>query len=210
MLKKHQNLVLNFLGVILILLGIAAIFNAFYYEGLERYYAVFWMCYTSLIIIGFGMLFKKGDLIKSQIYILAIADLFWIVDFFSIILLKKSLFGITEYFFYPGPLLPKIVTLQHLIVIPIAIYALSFLKFKRENGWKLSLLQLTAFYIVTKTLTPTSLNINCVHRACGTLLGDLGKFYPLAWFLSAFAIVFITRFIFIKLYEKLDKKRVRK
>lgn len=201
-IRKPHKIALAFFGIMLILFGITAFFNAFYFG---KPYLIFWICYLSLIIIGIGLIARKTFLIKSQLYILAIPDMIWVIDFISIIIFQKSVFGVADYFFSSGPLLAKIVSVQHIFVIPIIFYAVAVLKFKKEQSWKISLIQLILFYFASLVFTPPSANINCAHSSCVGILNFQTPFYPLIWFALSFLMVYVSRAIFISVQGFMSK-----
>lgn len=196
-----RNKILTVLGVFFLVVGIVAIFNAFLFSEAS---ILFWFCYVSLPVAGIGLLARNASLIKSQLYILAIPDLIWTIDFASYLINHQSLLGVVDYVFMPGFILPKIVTLQHLIAVPIMFYTLILLKTKRDNSWKISVFQVFVMYLITRFLTLRNENINCVYDLCGKYYLNLSdKLYPVLWFFVALLMIYISRKIFIKLYEKI-------
>ncbi len=193
--KEISSWKVRVLGVIYILISLLAYFNVFYYQRPE---SIFWFCYIGILIIGIGMLIKNSDLIKSQLYILTIPNIVWTIDFLSYLAGGDSFFGIAEYFFLAGPLLPKIVTLQHLITIPASIYVFYHLKLRKNKIWLASITQLALIFFVTKALTSNEANINCVYKACGNLPFQFSDgIYPLMWLILGILMVFITRVLLL-------------
>ena len=95
---KINDYILSFLGILLILISIGAFFNVFYLSSAYDPYGAFWICFSAVPIVGIGLLFRKTSIIKSQLYILAIPDLIWMIDFISYIIRGSSFFGIADYF----------------------------------------------------------------------------------------------------------------
>ena len=185
----HKNF---FIGFLFILIGLLAIIVSIYYN---KTYQVFWFCYAGLIIMGIGVLINNYYVVASQIYILAIPNLVWSIDFFYALINGHSLFGIVDYVFTAGPYLPKILAMQHLISIPLGIYVIKDIKVKDAGSWVLSVFQIVLIYIITKTSTLEEFNINCAYHPCGNFA--FGEFYSVVWF-AAFFIMIATTYFTIK------------
>lgn len=188
---KKLNKILNLCGIFLLILGILAVLNSLYIKNPSQ---VFWMCYLSLILMGIGIIKRNTFLIMSQVYILAIPVLIWDIDFLYQLILQKPLFGLTNYFFYERTLnLGKIISLQHLFAVPLALYCVYTIGRKRTDAWKLSFIQITLNFIAVSLLTNPETNINCIFNPCINLY--LGIPYKLTWFLIFFSLTFITAMI---------------
>lgn len=197
--KKINYSVRIFLGVFLLAIGALAFFNAFYYNNSP---IIFWFCYLCVPLAGLGILINNPTIVKSQLYILAIPDLIWVTDFFYFLINGHSLLGIVDYLFKAGDFLPKLVTMQHLIAIPIMFYSLVILKNKDRSAWKISLIQVTIVYFITRIFTAPQTNVNCVYDMCGNISLNLGGgIYPLIWFIGMFLMIYISREMFIKLHR---------
>jgi hypothetical protein len=207
MKKKNKFIILDLIGIFFLILGIAAIANSFYNQNPTQ---VLYMCYVGLILIGIGILTKRSFIIMSQVYILAIPLLIWDIDFLYHLILNKSLFGITDYFFSGGSsLIGRLVSLQHLFTVPLSIYAASLIGVKRKDAWKWSFIQIIIVYIFVSLFTLPAENINCVYNPCIPI--DFGLPYRLTWFIVIFSMTFITSIILnylpiIKANDKKNKK----
>ena len=119
----------------------------------------------------------------------------------------QTLFGVVDYFFLPGPLLGKIISLQHLFTIPLGIYLLFLVKLKRKDAWKLSFVTLIILFLITRIFTLEIDNINCVYQSC--INYSIGNgIYPFIWFAVSFLGVFITNKIIIKFLKKPKKSKI--
>jgi hypothetical protein len=189
--KKTKADILNALGLVFLFWGISAISFSIYNQNNSQ---ILNMCYFSLLIIGAGILFKKSSMIMSQIYILAIPLLIWNIDFLHWLIFQHPLFGITDYFFIGGySLIGKIISLQHIFTIPLAIYAMKQIKIKRKDAWKWSFIQLTIIYFPVKLFSNPDMNINCVFNPCINI--SFGLPYELVWFSIAFSMTFVSSII---------------
>ena len=174
------------------LLGAAAYVNSFY-QGYSGQF--FWFCYIVLLLIGIGMLFSNSTLILMQINIMAIPLLIWSADFLYVLFTNNELFGVTNYFFIPGPVIAKVVTSQHLFTLPLSIFALYLIKIKRKDIWKFSFLELIILFLATRIFTLEEYNVNCVFRNCLNFNIGLETVYPIIWFAITFFMVISTNFI---------------
>jgi len=208
--RNYKFLVLNILGVFFLILGIGAIVNSLYLRNLTQ---IFWMCYISLILIGVGILKKNSFLIISQINILAIPFIFWDIDFIYWLVFNQPLWGITDYFFLERTFtIGKVISLQHLFTVPIALYATHLIGLKRKDTWKFSMVQAVLVYIAVTIFTSPETNINCVFDPCINIY--FGLPYRLTWFLIFFIMIIITTNVVNRLKflrkDKNDRKTEKK
>jgi len=175
-------------------LGILAVLNSFYLKNPAQ---ILWLCYLSLVIIGFGILKRNSFLIMSQIYILAIPLLAWDIDFVYYLITQSSLWGITDYFFAQDVFnLGRIISLQHLFTIPISIYSVYLIGLKRRDAWKLSAAQIVFIFILVNLFVPNNININCVYNPCVNFSLGLDFLpYQITWFLVFFLMVLAAHFL---------------
>ncbi|MEK6899035.1 MAG: hypothetical protein AABW79_02975 [Nanoarchaeota archaeon] len=207
MLKYHLNekIFLRTAGIFYIILGITAFFNSYVINNPDQ---IYWFCYVSLFIIGIGLLLKDGNVIASQVNILAVGIIFWCIDFFHYLITGLPLWGITDYFFVESNFLVKIVTLQHVYTLPLTIYALSIIKITRKDLWKISLIQALIIFIIVSLFTEASSNINCIFSSCLSLF-DLEPYYPWAWLMLVATMILITNAIITHLFFMKTKKSAK-
>lgn len=199
--KKIRWLTLRALGVIYIALGILAIFNSFYFDNQAN---IFWFCYLGVFLIGVGMIANKEKLVRSQLYILIIPDIVWIVDFLSYYFIGgNTLLGIVDYIFIAGPLLPKLVSLQHIVTVPLGLYLARAMDFKKDWIWLVSVAQLAVFFVLTRLFTSAEENINCAWRVCGDVIPEV-SLYPLWWFALGTIMIFLTK-LMVDHFPKVDR-----
>ncbi len=177
------------IGGLILLFGIGAIVNSVYQNYTE---GILWFCYLGLILLGIGILIKSSLLIISQLNILAIPLIVWSIDFSYYFLTKKSLLGITDYFFTNRNIFSQIISLQHILTIILIICIFRSIG-RNKNAWKLSIIQITLIYVLTKIFTSPSATINCVYRSC---LSFSLKPYNLIWFAFFFLMIFLTNTFF--------------
>jgi len=186
--KKVKFILLDLLGAFFLIWGIIAIANSMYNQNPTQ---ILYMCYLGLLLIGAGILAKRSSIIMSQVYILAIPLLIWDLDFLYWLIFHHPLFGITDYFFAEGhSLVGKIISLQHLFTIPVAVYAVKSIGTKVKDAWKWSFIQITLVFIIVTLFSPSELNINCAFNPCINLY--FGLPYRLTWFLALFGMTFIS------------------
>lgn len=203
----REKLILNFMGVFFLALGIISIVNTLYMgfvfnAGLAN---ILWFCYVAMILLGIGILRRDKFIVVSQISILAIPLLFWNIDFFYFIINGRSLFNIVDYFFIPGISLGKIISLQHLLTIPLAGYAIYLMKLDTKESWKIGVAELFILFFITRLMTNPIENVNCVFENCANF--DFGFYYPLQWFIAMFLMVYVTNWVIVKLFYKESKTK---
>lgn len=196
---KSHSYFLYAVATFYLLVGITAIFNTIKIGNVN---GILWLCYMSMFILSIGIFLKDDELIISQLNLLIVPLLVWNIDFFSYFFLNgKTLLGITNYMFLPGNNLGKLVGLQHVITIPLAITALYFIPIRNLHSWRISFVQVASLFLVTLMLTPEESNINYVYKL-GFSEAFHNSFYPLYWFSTIFIIVIATNFCIIWFMKK--------
>jgi len=194
-MNKNIEKIFPALGILFIFLGLLAYYNGFKLSGID---GIWWFSYTGLLIIGIGILTKKPHWIASQVNILLIPYLFWNVDFFYVLITGNSLFGLTDYFFTARTLLSQIITAQHLLVIPAALFVLYFKRLKQNDFWKISFVQIIIFFFISRFTNP-EININCVFENC--LPFEITFIpYEIVWFTGYIAMIFATNLLLVRMF----------
>lgn len=185
---------LRILGVIYVILGIIAFYNAIRYTETA---GILWFSYVAFFLIGIGLLTRSSYLIASQLNIVLIPYIIWNIDFFYVLFTGNSLWGITNYFFTPRQTLAQLISLQHLFTIPISLLAIYLIKLKRKDFWKFSALQVAIFFFLVRIFSSSRENINCVFENCIPFQIIPGPYF-FSWFVSyaimiALATLFLTK-----------------
>lgn len=169
----------------------------------KTYISFFWYCYTALLLVIIGLFMKNSKIILSQLVILAIPDLLWMIDFISLIFTGHAFLGITQDF-YKLSAFEKITSLQHFYTVPLIVYALSFLKIKKDYKILLvSLGEIILIFLLTISISNT-LSINCINEGCIGINVKISFLpYYLEWFIvmfgfAAISYLIITNLSFIK------------
>lgn len=198
MKKTTKCYVLNTIGIFFLFISIASIITSFYRPGVAE---AIWMCYISTALIGLGLIYRKGNLILAQIYVLAIPLIIWNIDFFYQLITNTSLWGITDYFFANKKFtFENLLSLQHLITIPLTLYSIFLIKIKNKNALKIAFIQIIIIYFATLALTTQGENANCVFEPCMNLNFTIPFFiYLFIWFASYTIIILITYYLIDKL-----------
>lgn len=183
------------LGAIYIALGILAFYNAIKYTEIA---GVLWFSYIAFFLIGIGLLTRNSYLIASQLNIILIPYIIWNIDFFYILLTGNSLWGITNYFFTPRMTTAQLITLQHIFTIPVSLLAIYFIKLKRKDFWKLSLIQITLFFFLVRIFGSPGENVNCTFENC-LPFQIIPGLYSLAWFLAYMAMIALTTLLLTRI-----------
>lgn len=191
MKNKDEN-ILNVIGIFLITIGLIAIIDSIIMHDPA---GIFWFCYLGLLIIGIGILKRNSFLIISQLNILSIPLILWTIDFIFLAFGGHSLFGIVDYFTNES-IISKIISLQHLITIPLSFYALYLIKIRGKYLLIINLIYAIIIYLIS-ILLPVAENINCVQTTCANFTLPLP--YPITWFLSNFIIIIVTSFLISKM-----------
>jgi len=194
-MNKHVKIFLLAIGVLYLLLGVLAFYNAIRYTETA---GILWFSYISFFLIGIGILTRNSYLIGSQLNIIFIPYLVWNIDFLYVLFTGNSLWGITNYFFTQRPLMTQIVTAQHIFTIPVSLLAIYFIKLKRKDFWKLSVIQVTVLFLIIRIIGSAEENVNCVFSNCLPFYVS-PVIYPIFWFLFYGIMIFLTNFLLTKI-----------
>lgn len=170
------NIATKLFGLYLIFLSLLAFGNAFAHPEIA---SPLWFCYIAVFLMGLGLFYRKPGIIAAQVNIMAIPVLVWNIDFYHYLITGKTLWGITDYFFFSKDSLSNFITLQHLYVIPIVLVFLYFLGSYRKDIWKLSFLELIAMFVLSWFFTNQAANVNCVFKSCINFLSISGISYQI-------------------------------
>ncbi len=199
---KDKPRILKLIGIFFILIYLN---TAIYLIHSNQYYKFLWFCYIGLIIVAWGVLTNNSYLIMSQINILTIPCILWTCDFFYILFTKKPWINLANRFFFStDPLMSKLISLQHIYIIPIAILAIYLIKVKKTDAWKLSCLQLVIILILSRLFTPRSKNINCVFHSSLPFLS--GNYYLLKLIVYFFIGILLTDKVLNFIFKKKEKQ----
>lgn len=194
-IKNPKNIFLKVFGIYFIIISALSYYQAVFIDDISL---IFWFSYLVMLITGIGLIKKKAYLIGSQINIVLIPYLIWNLDFFYELITKTPLLGITSYFFEGRILLAQIITLQHVVIIPISFIAFYLIKFERKDFWKISLIQGVIIYNLTVFFSNPKMNINCVFQNCLPFYVPQ-IIYPFFWFFCFIVMVGIVNYILIKI-----------
>ena len=205
-MNQKKNILFYGIGFLLSLVFIYIfVFFAYY----NFYIGLLWACYVGIFLMIIGIIFKKPNLILSQIIILLGLDLFWAFDFFYRLIMGTSLFEINNYFF-GGDLLHKILSFQHIVTPILAISALALIKIKKDyKALWISFIEIIGFFILG-FIIPAKYGINClpISKTCVSFVFPEFIPYPLIWFAIGFSLTTISYFIITSL-PFLKKKEYR-
>lgn len=131
---------------------------------------------------------------------LTIIEGIWDLGFFSKLLLNKEIPGVATYAFTSNyPRWEFFITIYHLLIVPIVIFALFKIKKIHSMGWLGASIFTAIVSITTYLFVRGRENINCIYKVdyCQNFLKPLYQFSnPFRIFLG---ILFLTIFLFAPL-----------
>jgi len=188
--------IIKIIGILFLIIGIAAYLNAFSHQN---YDTLFWFCYICIVLIGIGFLTNNAGLIASQVNILFVPLVFWGIDFLFV-LNGSNLFGMTNYFFELD-LISKIISSQHLFTPPLAIFGIYLIGLKRKDFWKISFVEVSILFVLTRIFTNSMANINDVFSSSiGNNISGIS--YSIQWFVGVFVMIFLVNILLVKIFYK--------
>jgi len=189
---------LDILGYVLILFGlvglVANIIN-------NTFYNFIWFCNHMSILLGIAFLARSRVLMMAELSIALIPQLIWSIDFLGKLFFDIYIFNTANYMFALEyqPVFYYL-SLNHLLLIPVAIYGVWKLG-KPVWAWKWSVVH-------GLILVPFSLifghNLNCLGKSCLPAIPSGTAYYVLGP-IAAVAMFWISNWIIINLYKKLKK-----
>jgi len=187
-----------FLYLITIILSLIILLTVIHFLKIGKPLVLLWFCYIGIIIIIIGIIKRNSNLVLSQILILNIPILLWIIDFIVFIIAGTSPLGITNVYFFDHELiLERVISLQHIIVLPLSIWALSLIKLNK-NHYKallISFSEVVLLFILGLLISNPFLNINCLAKNCTQTI--LPSFIPYYVIWGGFMIISILISYFI-------------
>jgi hypothetical protein len=148
-----------------------------------------WMCDVANFVIGLGLWFESPLLISSQAAGVLLVQILWAVDYFGALLLGSHPIGGTEYMFdVESPLWLRGLSLFHLLVPPLLLWAVRRLGYDRR-GWLLQTAIIWGVLPVSFFFADPARNLNWVWQPFGVEQGILPPLGYLAFLLVAYPLI---------------------
>lgn len=186
--EKTRNFFLYVIGAVFLIFGIASVVNSLYRGNGGQ---ILWGCYAALLILGIGAIGRKELLVGSQLCVLILPVLVWNIDFVYQIVSGNELWGITSYMF-EGIGFSQIISLQHVISVPLGVIALALIKPKRFDFWKIAFIEVIFLFFAVALFTKPSANINCVFESCVPF--EINFPYAVAWLVGFYIVILVTNY----------------
>lgn len=159
-----------------------------------------WFSSTGLAVTTIALFTRSSFLITSMFSALTVIEGIWDIGFLSKLLINKTIPGVAEYMFQPNfPNWEFGITLYHLFLVPVIIFALIKVHKIHKLGWLGATIFTSIVAFATYTLVKNGDNINCVFTIdyCRSFMQPLYNFEnPFRIFLGIF---FLALFLFIPL-----------
>lgn len=194
-----------------ILAGINFFFGLFsivVFIKLGVFHYFFWLCNHQSFIYAIAIWGRSARWLSAELSIALIPQLLWCLDFVSYLVFGRFIWGITEYMFLEDYAFSTyLVSLQHFVLVPLALYALCKIGRPSLRDWRLSLVHLSVLAVITVLFTASQYNVNCVfENACVPYLPKTVFLWPVVWSGMVIMMTWITnRFLFF-LYQNSKAK----
>jgi len=203
MAKKKVNDKTQIWGWIFLLIGLTPVIVWIVFDR-PQYIA--WFSNHTFIILGLALLFKSRFWAFAELCLGAIPELVWSTDFLYSVFTGKQLWGFTAYMFKNGTFdLLHLYSLQHILFIPAAIYAMYLLGGPVKKAWIGSIAHGVVMWGAS-FMFPFDFNINCVYHKC---IFDLPN-YQIAWPLFMIVHIFVIYAVVIYFWKKKAKLKKRR
>lgn len=180
---------INFISIFFILYGAIAVV---YKVSIGSFWELLWACYWGMLFLGIAGLRRSSYWVMAMLSGLSIPLIVWTVDWVYQAITGLQLFGMSSFAFFQILAIEKIITYEHLILVPMGLALLLLLKPTVNNkSWKAGLGIVTTAILLTY-LSPVEENINCFYSGCG--LG-MYKYPQFLWVIACYSMMFIGYFI---------------
>lgn len=153
-----------------------------------------WYSNIALGLTAIALLYKNSFLLSVLFCLVIIPEGLWVLSFMENIIYDQNIFIAADYVFKQGySSIEFLVSMHHLLLIPLVFVGLILLKRVSSYGWLGAALFLLSVSLLSYFVGSKEDNINCVYRlkeggVCGTLLKP---FYSVtnAWPLPAMNVL---------------------
>lgn len=195
-MQKANSLTNLYLGLLIIIsFFIDAIFKIFVFEQPGR---VLWYSTLGLLFMAAALFRKSSFMSTAVISAFFFLEGLWTIGFFYILIFQESFFGFSPYAFSLDiKNISTIVTLYHLLFLPVVVYLYINLKKVSPFGWVGASLFALATGLLTYFFNNGPDNVNCIYSVdnCAKILNPL---YSISNPLRIFAVVaVVTFFVYI-------------
>lgn len=199
MKNKKNSKIDAILGVILLFFGIFSLIS-FYFSNAPS--NILWFCNNTTFVLGFAFLLRNKFWMSSQVIFGFIPQIVWSFDYISQFFFKKTFLHTVDYMFEASyPKLFYILSLHHILLIPIMLYGLYKFGY-HQQAWIGSLAHGSAIWFASYFFANSESNINCVYTPCNPYLPI--ELYSLIWpIVYAITVITPTKFILEKIHTKI-------
>lgn len=186
---------LSQLGYIFLIIGLFGIYTNFSNQTTQY---IVWFCNHSAIIIGLAILYNSRAWLSAQISLGLFPQLVWSLDYLSKLFTDNYLFNITNYMFDPTyPTSMYVMSLNHLIMTPLALYIVWQLKPKL--AWKEAMTHIILLIPISLSY-PAKYNLNCLVEPCVPFLPS--TLYTIYYPILVLTIAYLTNRFILYLYHR--------
>ena len=126
-------------GWLCLAIGITPIITFLFFSRVEY---IAWFSNYTFIILGLALLYRSPFWAFAQLCLGLVPELIWSADFLWKVFTGDYLIGITQYMFIStGFDWIHLYSLQHILFVPVSIYALFLLGGPVKNAWQGSIAQ---------------------------------------------------------------------
>ncbi len=184
-------------GWICLLIGLTPALT-FLFLGNAQY--IVWFSNHTFIILGLALLFRSPFWAFAELCLGFLPELVWSADFLAKLLTGNYIWGFTSYMFTTsGFNWMHLYSIQHILFVPAAIYAIYLLGGPVVHAWVGSIIHGIVMWSISFTLP--EYNINCVYYKC---VFDM-PYYKITWPLLILVHIFLVYFTVRCIWNKKKK-----
>ena len=197
----------NKLKIISIVILLISFVDTYFLLKYENFSQLFWFCNAVIYLLAIGLYFENSILLTGILVGALTIQIPWVLDFLLQLLFGYSLFGVASYMFeYGFNSLRFYVDLDHLLIIPLAIYGIKKTGFNK-HGWVFAAIVALALNAGAYAFSSQLDNVNCVFYSCfdnKISTKEHPLLYMFMWTLSISILFYIFNLI---IYRILNRKR---
>lgn len=165
-----------------------------------RFYAMFWFCNFSLLILGIAFYCKSSEFVSIFFSVALIFQPLWIIDWIFYGLSGQSILGLPSFYLGYPELLFYFTVLKHVLMLPIAFIGWSTLDKPKNYLSRIFIGLAVVGTILFSYFLPGDHNVNCARDSCVGFISLSGEFYLIFWILLVVVISQLLLFIMPKIY----------
>lgn len=191
--------------IISIILFFISFIDSYFLLKYEHFSQLFWFCNAVLYLLAIGFYFESSVILTGILLGALVVQIPWVLDFLVQLFFGYKLFGVASYMLeYGFNNVRFYVELDHLLIIPLSIYAIRKTVF-HKRGWIFAAVATTMLNTGAYLFSSQIDNVNCVFYSCFSdkIIAKEHPFvYMITWTFSIIVLMYILNKIIYKILNR--------